>query len=111
MVYPGLPKKNIMGVGLDLISVMMTARVFVSEYLQASFACWSHGYQSSFSLAKIFSATAIRNGSGPAMVYPGLQKKNRGSGTRMILVMMTARVFVSEYFQASFVFFLNNFKT
>jgi len=29
----------------------------------------------------------------------------------MILVMMTARVFVSEYFQASFVFFLNNFKT
>jgi hypothetical protein len=63
---------------------MMTARVFVSEYLQASFACWSHGYHSSFSLAKIVSATAIRNGSGPAMVYPGLPKKiYRGSGTRI----------------------------
>jgi hypothetical protein len=68
-------KKTIVGVGLELISVMMTARVFVSEYLQGSFACWSHGYHTSFSLAKIVSATAIRNGSGPAMVYPGLPKK------------------------------------
>jgi hypothetical protein len=39
------------------------------------------------------------------------KKKIVGVGLELISVMMTARVFVSEYFQASFVSFLNNFKT